>query len=255
MKFTGERLVPGILRLENMLVEELARLNFVRAHFADSIVLDAGCGVGFGSNFLAENGARWVLGIDISAEAVSYAAKNYRRANLAFCVMDCTRLGIRDASFDMICSIELIEHLEQTDHYLGEICRVLKPHGVYFMSTPNRRVSSTPSGKASWAFHEREFNLEELHELLKTYFEDVEIWGSSVPVYEQHPIRRVTKSRLSLVKHILPPRIRVWVSSFIRFRIKPRLSFDDVVFSKEDVETAPTFVALCRRKRSAVTAK
>ncbi len=31
MRFTGERLVSGIPRLENMIVEELARLNFVQS--------------------------------------------------------------------------------------------------------------------------------------------------------------------------------------------------------------------------------
>ena len=96
MKFTGERLVRGIPRLENMIVEELARLNFVRSHFADGVVLDAGCGIGYGSHFLVENGARWVLGVDISGEAVSYAAKDHRQGNLAFGVMDCTNLGLKE---------------------------------------------------------------------------------------------------------------------------------------------------------------
>jgi ubiquinone/menaquinone biosynthesis C-methylase UbiE len=250
MKFTGERLIPGIQRLENMIVEELSRLNFVRPYFAGRVVLDAGCGLGYGTQFLAESGARWVLGIDISKKAIRYAAENYQRDNLAFGVMDCTRLGLKDESFDMICSIELIEHLAQVDQYLVEVCRVLRPQGLYFMSTPNRKVSSTSSGKASWAFHEREFDLDELRELLETYFEEVEIWGSYVPVYEHHPIRKVTKSPLSQIKHILPPKIRVWISSSIRFWIKPNLSFDDVVFSKENIEEMPTFIALCGRKRS-----
>ena len=127
---------------------------------------------------------------------------------------------------------------------------MLRPSGLYFMSTPNKRVSSTPDGRASWAFHQHEFSLLELRELLDAYFEKVEIWGSSVPVYEQHPIRRITRSPLSQVKHLCPPRLRAWVSSSIRFWIKPSLGFQDVLFLTEDIEAAPTFVALCARKRT-----
>ena len=249
MRFTGERLVPGIPRLENMITEELSRLNHVSSRFADKVILDAGTGLGYGSYFIAENGAAWVLGVDVSEEAVDYAAENYRRENLAFGVADCTRLGLRDRSFDMVCSLELIEHLARPDRYLAEMCRVLKPGGLYFMSTPNRKVSSRRDGGASWAFHEHEFALGELRELLEIYFREVEIWGTLVPTYEHHPIRRVTKSPLSQIKHLLPPRLRVWVSSSIRFWIKPKLDFSDVVTTKENIAEAPTFVALCSHTR------
>jgi ubiquinone/menaquinone biosynthesis C-methylase UbiE len=248
MKFTAERLVPGIPRLENMIVEELSRLNFVRSHFEGKTVLDAGCGAGLGTVFMAESGAHWVLGVDISAETILHAAQQ-KRDNMAFEVTDCTHLALRDESFDMVCSLELIEHLAQTEQYLSEVCRVLGPEGYYFMSTPNQKVSSTADGRASWAFHEREFTYDELGQLLGAYFEHVEIWGSFVPVYEDHPIRKVTRSPLSQIKHMLPSRLRLWVSSSIRFWIKPELSFGDVVFTKSDIDEAPTFVALCTRKR------
>ncbi len=249
MRFTGERLVSGIPRLENMIVEELARLNFVRPYLEGRTVLDAGCGAGYGTSFMAENGARWVLGVDISEEAIQYAVSRPPRDNMEFGVADCTGLGLRDDSFDIVVSIELIEHLAQVDQYLSEVCRVVKPQGLYFMSTPNRKISSTSGGKASWAFHEREFTVGELAELLGSYFEEVEIWGSFVPVYEHHPIRKVTKSPISQIKHVLPPKLRLWVSSSIRFWIQPELGFDDVVFTKNDIEDAPTFVALCRQKK------
>ena len=250
MRFTGERLVPGIPRLENMIVEELARLDFVRHHLLGQVVLDAGCGTGYATEFLAETGARWVLGVDISEEAITCATANHSRRNLAFAVMDCTTLALDDESFDMVCSLELIEHLADPEQYLAEVCRVLRPDGLYFMSTPNRRISSTPSGKASWAFHEREFAPDELRALLESYFKQVQIWGESVPVYEHHPIRKVTKSPVSHIKHLLPPKLRLWVSSSLRFWIKPRLSFGDVVFSTIHIENAPTIVALCSLERS-----
>ncbi len=245
MRFTGERLVPGVSpRLQNMITEELSRLNFVKHLFAGKSVLDAGCGVGYGSQFIARHGARRVLGVDISAETIAYAQEHYREANLDFCVMDCADLALADGAFDMVCSLELIEHLPDPDRYLSEIARVLKPDGLYFMSTPNRLISSTRDGRASWKFHIREFSYDELRTILESHFEKVEIWGSYVPQYEEHPIRHITKSPLSQIKHFIPSWLRVWVSSSIRFLIKAELSFDDVQFSKERLDV-PTFVALC----------
>jgi len=232
-----------------MILEELGRLNFIRSYFVDKIVLDAGCGAGYGSNFLAESGARWVLGIDISPEAIHFAAQNYACRNLTFCVMDCTLLGLKSQTFDMVVSLELIEHLTQPNQFLAEVVRVLKPDGLFFMSTPNCKVSSTPGGKTSWPFHKHEFSFDELRALLETYFHEVQIWGSYVAAYEYHPIRKITKSPLSVVKHILPPNLRVFISSSIRFWIKPRLSLDDLVFSTEEAYKSPTLVALCGHKR------
>ncbi|MEM4406790.1 MAG: class I SAM-dependent methyltransferase [Candidatus Methanomethylicaceae archaeon] len=249
MKFTGERLVPGIPRLENMILEELGRLNFIRPYFTDKIVLDTGCGAGYGAHFMAEGGACWVLGIDISVQAIQYAANKYVCNNLSFCVMDCTQLGLGDQIFDVVVALELIEHLSQPAQFLSEVVRVLKPEGVFFLSTPNRKVSSTPSGKASWPFHKQEFAVDELCELLRVYFREVQVWGSYVAAYEHHPLRRITKSPLSLVKHALPPKIRAFISSSVRYWIKPKPNLEDVVFSTEEVCKAPTLVALCSNKQ------
>lgn len=42
-------------------------------------------------------------------------------------------------TFDIVCSLAVIEHLENTDHFLREAYRVLKPGGVFYISTPNFR--------------------------------------------------------------------------------------------------------------------
>lgn len=245
MKFTGERLVPGIPVLENMVAEELARLSFVKQYFAGKSVLDAGCGVGYSSAFIAGNGARRVIGIDISDEAVRYAQVHYKLSNLEFGVMDCTNLGFMSESFDLVCSLDVIEHLHNTDRYLNEVHRVLKAGGIYYLSTPNKKRTSLRSDKPSWAFHVREFCLDEIQEVLKAHFSKVDIWGDFVPVYENHPIRKLTKSSLSRIKHFLPAKIRVGFSSTIRRLIRSNLQVEDVVFTKDDLEDRWVFLGIC----------
>lgn len=46
------------------------------------VVLDVGCGVGYGSEYMARNSAKFVLEIDYSTRAIRYALKNFRRKNL-----------------------------------------------------------------------------------------------------------------------------------------------------------------------------
>jgi len=47
------------------------------------------------------------------------------------------RLPYDDASFDVACSLEVIEHLEDQFLFLREMARILKPGGVAIISTPN----------------------------------------------------------------------------------------------------------------------
>jgi ubiquinone/menaquinone biosynthesis C-methylase UbiE len=47
------------------------------------------------------------------------------------------RLPYDDASFDVVCSLEVIEHIEDQFHFVRELYRVLKPGGVAIISTPN----------------------------------------------------------------------------------------------------------------------
>jgi len=247
VKFTGERLVPGIPSLENMIAEELARLNFIKEQFVGKLVLDAGCGVGYSSAFIAESGARRVVGVDISSEAIQYAREHYKLNNLEFEVMDCTSLGFLNESFDFVCSLDVIEHLDDTAKYLSEIHRVLKTGGIYYLSTPNRNATSLKGKKPSWAFHVKEFSLHELREVLGTHFSQVDIWGDFVPIYEEHPIRKLTKSPLSKIKHFIPARIRVGFSSTVRCLIKGNLRVEDVVFTRDSLEDRWIFLAVCAK--------
>lgn len=129
LTFTGERVVPGKVSDYNF-YEAFCRYEFVRPYVKDKIVLDAGCGQGYGSFYLSQT-AKEVFGIDIAANAIHDARKNYKRSNLCFKIMDVAKMEFPDNFFDVICSFEVIEHLENYKVYLTEIGRVLKPSGFF----------------------------------------------------------------------------------------------------------------------------
>jgi 2-polyprenyl-3-methyl-5-hydroxy-6-metoxy-1,4-benzoquinol methylase len=100
-------------------------------------VLDAGCGGGGMPLSLAEEG-RWVVGIDpidrFKGAATRLAAER-NVPNLTFAVADGQALPFREASFDLVLSHAVIEHVPNAALYLAECARVLRPGGAMYLST------------------------------------------------------------------------------------------------------------------------
>ena len=48
------------------------------------------------------------------------------------------RLPFTDASFDVVCAMDFLEHVEEPAAVVAEIARVLRPGGVFFFHTFNR---------------------------------------------------------------------------------------------------------------------
>jgi len=84
-------------------------------------------------------------------------------------------LPFRDYCFDNVVSIETLEHLSKPQKFLKEITRILKPCGIFIVSTPNKLVSSFGE-KPLIPAHIREFNIKEFYELLEGYFENIDIY-------------------------------------------------------------------------------
>ena len=135
-------------------------------------VLDAGCGHGYGSAYLADGTAREIVGIDSDRKAIRFASETYQNPKLHFEVMDVSRLMFQPESFDAVISFEVIEHLVDTTPYLREIKRVLKTDGLFLLSTPNKRFHERFSrdGKPLSRFHVHEYYPQELYSLLEDYF-------------------------------------------------------------------------------------
>ncbi len=107
----------------------------------DGLVLDAACGLGYGSAILAAaNPAVRVVGIDNSEYAVRYARACIMtsHANTDFRLGDaCDLSDYPDASVGLVVSFETVEHLREPRQFLAEVRRVLKPGGVFVCSVPN----------------------------------------------------------------------------------------------------------------------
>lgn len=102
------------------------------------LILDAGCGLGYGTRILADKLLRNVVGADIEAKAVRYAKETYAHPTCRYECADLTRReAFRPECFDAVVSFEAIEHLEDPLSYLENLAFWLKEAGRLIISTPN----------------------------------------------------------------------------------------------------------------------
>ena len=164
LPLTGERTVPGLAE-ENYWFR---RHEVAYRHCADicagQIVLEAGCGEGYGADLLAR-AARRVVAVDYDATTVAHVRTRYPAVEVI--AANLAALPMPDASVDVVVNFQVIEHLWDQPQFITECLRVLRPAGRLLMSTPNRITFTPGSDTPVNPFHTRELNAAELRELLE----------------------------------------------------------------------------------------
>lgn len=127
----------ALLRAESRLRNPWVVEHIVRERGHGASVLDVGCGAGFLSNHLARQGFD-VTGIDASQASIDVAARHDTSRGARYLLGDAARLPFADASFDVVCAMDFLEHVEDPARVLAEAARVLKPGGLFFFHTFNR---------------------------------------------------------------------------------------------------------------------
>lgn len=156
--------------------QHVARYEWACTFAANSRVVDAACGTGYGSQMLAEAGAASVLGIDVDEATVEAANSALSSDRLSFTAANALHLPLDNAAVDLYTSFETIEHVEQDAAFVAEAARVLRPGGRFLCSTPNRMITNPGTTIADCPFnrfHVREYTRDELDALLRRYFHEV----------------------------------------------------------------------------------
>jgi 2-polyprenyl-6-hydroxyphenyl methylase/3-demethylubiquinone-9 3-methyltransferase len=106
---------------------------------AGKTLADIGCGGGLFAEELARLGAS-VIGVDPSAPSLETARAHARAAGLAidYRLGSGEQLPLPDASADIACCVDVLEHVNDAAAVLRETARILKPGGIYLYDTINR---------------------------------------------------------------------------------------------------------------------
>jgi SAM-dependent methyltransferase len=100
-------------------------------------VLDAGCGAGINLQWLLDNGAKEIVGVDISPSMLAIARREAPAEQVALHLADLEQPldFLDDSSFDMVYSSMAIHYLEDLNRLFTEFARLLKPGGYLVFST------------------------------------------------------------------------------------------------------------------------
>lgn len=100
-------------------------------------VLDAGCGRGSGARLLLEEfDLSFLHAMDLDMEMLRRAKKylsSRERERISLCLGDISGLPFASGSLDAVFGFGVLHHAIDWRGALGEIARVLKPGGIYFM--------------------------------------------------------------------------------------------------------------------------
>jgi 2-polyprenyl-6-hydroxyphenyl methylase / 3-demethylubiquinone-9 3-methyltransferase len=117
----------------------------ISRHFGRPVsVLDVGCGAGFLSNALAAAGHQ-VTGIDQAHGAMQVAREKDAQGTVVYQVADARELPYPSSHFDVVCAMDVLEHVVPWQAVVSEAARVLKPGGLFIFYTFNRTF-------AAWLF-------------------------------------------------------------------------------------------------------
>jgi 2-polyprenyl-6-hydroxyphenyl methylase/3-demethylubiquinone-9 3-methyltransferase len=104
-------------------------------------VLDIGCGAGLLANPLAEAG-HFVTGVDLSESSLKVAKKWDSTGQVQYFQANAYSLPFPNHSFDVVCAMDILEHVEEPYLLIAEASRVLKTGGFFFFHTFNRNPLS-----------------------------------------------------------------------------------------------------------------
>ncbi|MBW2291068.1 MAG: class I SAM-dependent methyltransferase [Deltaproteobacteria bacterium] len=252
LTFTGERLHAGSSLFGVDLARHRAPYSYALDYAGLGRVLDLGCGSGYGTAELADSLPR-VVGLDrIPPDEMNH------RDNIDWVRADLGGNPLALASFGLIVSFQVIEHLEDPHIYLDSISRLLAPGGTAILTTPNILTSDKIN-----PFHVHEYAADELRDCLAPYFDEVVMHGvglsANVKPYFDTRLERIAKvmriDPLGL-RNLLPRNWVAWLFAKGALRVRRGIQDSDAGMPNAtlcDFPIAPSdpadidLLAICRK--------
>ena len=198
---TAERV--SLEKSDNYLFQRSVLAYHHAAKLVEGDILEVGTGMGYGVEVIAPKATRFISIDKDLPEQIN------QLANVEYYDMEVPPIEFENCSFDAVVSFQVIEHIDEDIDFVREVARVLRPDGKFVVSTPNAPMSLT---RNPW--HIREYNADELRNLLECYFTKVEAYGvvgnEKVMEYyrkNRQSVQRIARFDIFDFQHRLPRKL------------------------------------------------
>lgn len=203
-------------------------IDVVTPYVKGKIILDAGCGTGYGTGIWIKNGAKKIDAYNISEDSLNFARQHFKNPRIHFQQKDFNTASFKKNYYDICVSMEVLEHLENYEFHLNQIYSSLKKGGYLFLSTPNATYSDGTN-----KFHIKEFSYKEAVILLKKQGFNIE------------KTKGFNNSNTSVVAaRITPRRILPLIKALPFYPLLMKLFFKP---SKKSAQEAETMLFVCKK--------
>lgn len=129
---------------------EWHELKKMMPNFKDKRVLDLGCGFGWHCRYAVENGARSVIGIDISQKMLSEAKSKTKYGNIEYICMPIEDIDFPEESFDVVISSLALHYVKSFEDVLVRVYKCLLKGGDFVFSVEHPIF--TAQGPQDWYY-------------------------------------------------------------------------------------------------------
>lgn len=231
-------------------VYHIKRYEFAKNFVKGLKVLDAGCGIGYGSAILTEV-AKEVIGVDVSEIAITEARKLHNKNNLSFEIMNCKSLKFPDNYFDVVVSFEVLEHIKEQNIFFLEANKVLSPQGIIILSSPNK-IHTGAYNEMENPFHLKELSIRELKKIMENCFTSIQIFGMRMKggvIYNLLRRLDILNLRHSLLAE---PIKKILNKIFNRPQNSTSISMEDIIIDKTQLNQSSTLIVIAKNRKSNV---
>lgn len=120
--------------------------------FKDKRVLDLGCGYGWHCQYAIENGAREVVGVDISSKMLE-TAKEKTDSGITYLHMPIEDTAFQENTFDIVISSLAFHYIESFEEIVKKVSNYLIPGGAFVFSAEHPVF--TAYGSQDWYYDEK----------------------------------------------------------------------------------------------------
>lgn len=199
----GERVSP--LHPDFIYYAHLSLYHFAAPYARGGDVLDAGCGTGYGSAYLLEQGARSVIGIDVSPEAIAFCQRHFQPPGLTYRCRSLEQLDFSPASFDLIYSSNVLEHVADVWAFLRGAHAALRPGGRLFIAVPPIVNESLEYQNLINPYHVNIWSPRQWQAVIGQFFEQVQPYRHADRLSEPERAAANAANRLDLAQFDLLP--------------------------------------------------